>query len=343
MPDGATWVPRDIRDAFFPVELRPVYSDNAPNKSAKSGKIKRLPRHLAVTDVDRNEAFAVVSRDYKLVTNEEAYVMAKSAISKVFNILELKDLVCLNITMPESRSFCHIDLIHRQAKFEPWEEDEWSAFLRITNSYNKMRSLRYELGFCRWICLNGMIFGAKSIEISYAHTKREMRDVERFKDNIGDIKLLEAELIEQLHQLKRYYVPEDEMLPLFCQIFDIKIDNPEKIKEKRLEQIQEMKSHIKKIIRKHFDGVGPNGYAALNVLTDFASRPVGYISSAIHVNGFQQKASNWMRIFITQISKPTFTFKNYIDEKYRISARNLENIPDQQGISEKCRSVENLY
>ena len=328
MPDSATWVPIDIREAFFPVELRPVYSDNASKKSEKSRKLKKLPRHLAVTDIERDEAFAVVSRDYKLVTNEEAYDMAKLAISKVFKILELKDLVCLNITMPETRSFCHIDLVHRQAKFEPWEEDEWTAFLRITNSYNKMRSLRYELGFCRWICLNGMIFGAKSIELSYAHTRREMREVVKFKDNIGDIKVLEAELVEQLHQLKRYYVPEDEMLPLFCQIFDVKIDNPEKIKEKRLEQIQEMKSQIKKIIRKYFDELGPNGYATLNVLTDYASRPVGYISSAIYVNGFQQKANNWMRNFIMQISKPTFTFNNYIDEKYRISARNLENIPD---------------
>jgi hypothetical protein len=126
------------------------------------------------------------------------------------------DMECLKITMPKTRSFCHIDLVHKTADFSPWEKDKWTAFLRIINSYNRTRLLRFELGFCRWICLNGMIFGRKSIEFSYAHTRRGTDRVDRFLENVGDIRKLETALTERLHKLKRYHVPEKKMLPLLC-------------------------------------------------------------------------------------------------------------------------------
>lgn len=91
------------------------------------------------------------------MTNQQAYDQASDIMKKVFQTTRLEDLICLNVTMPSSRSFCHIDLIHKDADFLPWENDKWTAFLRITNSYNRTRLLRFEPGFCRWICLNGMI------------------------------------------------------------------------------------------------------------------------------------------------------------------------------------------
>ncbi|OJU87179.1 MAG: hypothetical protein BGO13_03490 [Burkholderiales bacterium 66-5] len=146
------------------------------------------------------------------MTNKAAYDMAAEVMKKVFHTTQIGDMACLNITMPKTRSFCHIDLIHKTADFSPWERDKWTAFLRISNSYNRTRLLRFELGFCRWICLNGIIFGSKSIEFSYAHTRRGMDRVDRFVENIGDIRKLETALTEKLHQLKRYHVPEKEML-----------------------------------------------------------------------------------------------------------------------------------
>jgi hypothetical protein len=164
----------------------------------------------------------VVTEEYKLVTNEAAYVMADEVMQKVFHTTQLSDMECLNITMPKSRSFCQIDLIHNTADFSPWERDKWTAFLRISNSYNRTRPLRFELGFCRWICLNGIIFGSKSVEFSYAHTRRGMDRVDRFAENIGDIRQLETALTERMHHLKRYHVPPREMLPLLCRAFDIR-------------------------------------------------------------------------------------------------------------------------
>ena len=217
MTTNQAWKPRDPAEAFFPVEMRPLFMPASDGLD----KYQQLRRHFAVVDVERQHPFAVVTDDYELVTNKAAYDMAAEVMKKVFHTTQIGDMACLNITMPKTRSFCHIDLIHKSADFSPWEKDKWTAFLRISNSYNRTRLLRFELGFCRWICLNGIIFGSKSIEFSYAHTRRGMDRVDRFVENIGDIRKLETALTEKLHQLKRYHVPEKEMLPLLCRAFDI--------------------------------------------------------------------------------------------------------------------------
>lgn len=318
MLDGDSWTERDLHDAFFPVGLRPVYVDRLDN----SNDYRKLDRHFAVMDLDRGHPFAVVTDEYKLIKNQEAYEMATCAMERVFEATKIQDLACLNITMPNSRSFCHIDLIHRNADFSPWENDKWTAFLRITNSYNRTRRLRFELGFCRWICLNGMIFGAKSIEFSYAHTRRGMDTVHRFSDNIGDIRRLEVQLVEQLYQLKRFYVPQEVMLPLFCRVFDIRVDEAARENRQRVSQLGELKQQVLKLIDTYFGSMGPHGYAALNVLTDYASRPVGVISPEASMNRIQQKTSDWMREFIAEISKSSFSFDTYLGD-FRESADRL--------------------
>lgn len=319
MSGNACWSEADLESAFFPVELCPVYTDRLDG----SNDYQRLGRYFAVRDVERHKTFSVVTNDYKLVTNREAYEMAEEAMEKVFSITKLEDLACLNITMPDSRSFCHIDLIHRRRNFND-EDDAWTAFLRITNSYNRTRRLRFELGFCRWICLNGIIFGAKSIEFSYAHTRRGMDKVHRLSENIGDIRMLEMQLVEQIHQLKRFYVPKSIMLPLFCRVFDIRIDtdNPGFI---RTSQLCEMRRHVSALIDKYFDSMGPHGYAALNVLTDYATRPVGVISPETSMHGLQKKATNWMQDFINDISKLSFSFESYLAD-FQGDANRLVNL-----------------
>jgi hypothetical protein len=316
--DSYSFQQRDIQEAFFPVELRPVYVDRLD----KSNDYRRLDRHFAVLDLERGHAFAVVTDDYKLITNKNAYDMAADAMKKVFKATKLEDLACLNITMPNTRSFCHIDLIHRSADFSPLDNDKWIAFLRITNSYNRTRRLRFELGFCRWICLNGMIFGARSIEFSYAHTRRSLSQIDRFSHNIGDIRQLEIQLVEQLRQLKRFYVPKEMMFALFCRVFDLRIDADTLKNRQRIFQLLEIKQQVSELTDKYFGQMGPHGYAALNVLTDYATRPKGVISPQASINSFQQQTSDWMQGFISAISNSSFSFEGYLGE-YRSSAERL--------------------
>jgi hypothetical protein len=321
MTANKNWQPKDPKDAFFPVEMRPLFMLGA----GQIDPYTKLDRHFAVVDVEREFPFSVVTDDYELVTNERAYQMADEVMRKVFQTTEVDDMVCLNITMPKTRSFCHIDLIHKSSDFSPWEQDKWTAFLRISNSYNRTRLLRFELGFCRWICMNGMIFGSKSIEFSYAHTRRGMDKVARFEDNIGDIRKIEARLTESLHQLKRYYVPKTEMLPIVCRAFDVSATTEDMKKPRRVQALVEMREQVRGLTDSYFTGLGPHGYAALNVLTDYATRPQGVIAPEASMHGLQQKASNWMDGFVSAIKAPDFSFDKYL-ASVRQTAALIESI-----------------
>ncbi len=304
------WEPKNPAEVFFPVELRPLYM---PSNNAM-GHHSRLGRHLAVVDVERDEAFTVVTKDYALVTNRQAYEMADEVMRKVFQATGADDMDCLNVTMPKTRSFCHIDLIRKSSGFSPFENDKWTAFLRISNSYNRTKLLRFELGFCRWICTNGMIFGQKSVEFRYAHTRQSMGRVKSFHDNIGDIRKIEAELSGKLCQLREFAVPEDAMLPIACRAFGISFKREDLGKGRRVESVMAMRDRIRELTGSYFSEMGGNGYAALNVLTDYATRPAGVIAPEASMHGLQQKATDWMEDFLSAIRNPGFAFEKYMAE-----------------------------
>lgn len=95
---------------------------------------------------------------------------------------------------------------------------------------------------------------------------------------VGDIRKLEAQLTEKLHQLQRYYVPEDQMLPILCRAFDVKATRDVFEKPKQAENLVAFREKGKKLIKSYFSEMGPRSYAALNVLTDYATRPEGVIA-----------------------------------------------------------------
>ncbi|HMM60879.1 MAG TPA: DUF932 domain-containing protein [Candidatus Rifleibacterium sp.] len=306
---------KDLREAFFYVESQPVYLHN-------NGYYQKLSSHNAIVDVQKGRVFAVVTKDYELVTNEEAYLRAGQIVNEVFATVNLEELECFNIIMPRSRSFCHIDLVKKDLSFSPFKDDQWWLFLRITNSYNKTKLLRYDLGFCRAICMNGVIFGAKSVEFVSAHTRGQVSRI-TCSDNLEEIRLIEKMLTQKLHNLKRFYVPETAMWGVFCKTFDLRVTGNES--KKRKEALIEISRKANRLITEYCKDMGPHGYAALNVLSDYATEPAGLISSANQINNFQRRCGDWIDEFVDSIQKPDFTFEEYLGE-YREYADNLQNL-----------------
>jgi hypothetical protein len=72
--------------------------------------------------------------------------------------------------------------------------------------------------------------------------------------------------------------------------------------------------------------MGPNGYAALNVLTDYASRPEGVIAPEARMHALQQKAGGWMDDFVHAIKAPGFSYDTYL-AGYRETAELIEALP----------------
>lgn len=319
-----TWAPKNINDVLFPVEVRPVlYVDN-------NGHTKFIPQSKAIVDPRTSYTFAVVSRSYRLITNREAYEIADYIIRGVFPGLTLKDFVVFNIYMPRTKGSCRIDLIKPHTFENPFgdETDQWTPFVRITNSYNKTFLLKYEIGFCRWICLNGVIFGQKGVTVAFNHTEITKKDldeiIEKAIKQIGNIRNLWSAFEKKLKRLKDITIPESLALAMFCKAFGIVIKDEKKLKPNQIESLGIKAKQIVRISKDYFDELGNNAYAIFNVLTDFASFPEGTTNFNNYVHSYQRKVGDWVDDLIKEYDKEGYSHYKYIGEDAMNTAFILE-------------------
>lgn len=303
-----------LEDAFFPVEKRDLYMKlPGGGDSIFQGECEeRVRDYRAIVDIDKHYVFSVVAPGYLLVTNQDARQLGAKCFETVFNVTDAAKMTFFNLIMPKTRSFCHIDFIHKDRSFDFTKGDTWLPYIRITNSYNRMYALHYDLGFCRGICKNGIIFGKKNIEFKFHHNKQGFDPEAKFRLSAGDLKNLEKEFLESLNNLKRYYVPPGVMWALACKVFKVAHgDNPT---PRQQENLKVMRENIERLTKDYFKTLGENGYAAMNVLTDFASRPVGYITAEGRIDTLQRKAGEWVENFVSAIKADNFNFEGYLAE-----------------------------
>lgn len=300
----------DIKQALFDVVEKPIFFQSDDGEA-----FKKLTTHRAIVDVERDNTLAVVTGKYELITNQEAIKRGERIFSQVFDIIKIEDLQCLNIIMPKTRSFCHIDFIHKDSDFSPWEKETWTAFIRVTNSYNRTKPLKYELGFCRWICKNGIIFGAKSIEVKTNHNYGAKEKTERQVENLPDIKALEEEFAQKLICIKDVKFNKELLFPLVIKVFDINADlstGSFKSKFNKIEKLSKLRLHIDSISVNYVNEYGETAFSAFNTLTDFATRPVSVVSPVGKVNSYQSTCSVWLEEFTSICTKKDFNAELYL-------------------------------
>eukprot|EP01047_Picozoa_sp_COSAG01_P001877 COSAG01_NODE_46_length_32080_cov_716.589319_26_plen_329_part_00 len=309
--------PADLSKVLFPVEMRPVFvpmPENQQGELFQPTDLRHIKKYKAVVDVEREHVFSIVSDKYQLITNEKAVHLGATCFQTVFKLTDAKKMKLFNIIKPDTRSYCHIDFVHEEGKNEIFSDDSWTPFLRITNSYNRTYALNFDLGFCRGICNNGLIFGKNSIEFKFTHTRSAKNDPDaQFNLKSGEFVRLEQEFIESLRKLKRFHVPRKFMWPLLCKLFEMKIPTDDTAASQRASW-QAAEEIVDSQMTHYFDQLGENGYAALNVLTDFATRPPKLGFGQARVNTMQTHCGNWTEEFSTEINSEDFSFEKYLGE-----------------------------
>lgn len=136
----------------------------------------------------------------------------------------------------------------------------------------------------------------------------------RWHENIGEIKELEVEFINQLRNLERFHVPRRYMLPLACKVFGIQLNPKKSISSNRINDLILFRNDIDRLTNDYFHTLGEQGYAALNVLMDYAIRPVGVMSPENKIDRYQRRAGDWINDFSQQIESREFSFENYLKD-----------------------------
>ena len=318
MSNQPKWLAFDgqkIKDPFFPVELcdaayerTVIDQDGVPVQ-----EIKVSPRHRAVVDVETDYVFSMVTDSYELITNRDAIELGKECFKTVFTKVDHQDMELFNSIMPATRSFCHMDLVHKDAEYNYFGESPWTPYIRITNSYNRTKLLQFDIGFCRGACRNGLIFRPESIVFKKSHRKSATEELqEQFTLQRGTFEEMEEAFTASLRTLGSERIPKKFMWPLFCKVFSVSKPDDSTSQSQAL-RFTNLKTYVSDLVDKYCTELGENGFAAMNVLTDYASRPkyeVGGESGRAH--SMQVASGIWIEDFSNEVKKPNFHIGNYL-------------------------------
>lgn len=174
-----------LQKACFPVILTDVHVGDPPRHS------KRYRAIVPVGETDHTGPFSIVTDRYRLIRNEDVVDLGYEAFERIFGSHLLTKINVFNVVLASSRGSFFADFtapaldypiqipgFKRPIGNPGHGDDRHTFFLRVVNSYNKTQAVRLEVGICRWVCRNGMIFGKQSIQLRAPHhkTKQELMD-----------------------------------------------------------------------------------------------------------------------------------------------------------------------
>jgi hypothetical protein len=120
-----------------------------------------------------------------LVTNHEALKFGVQCCQAVFPETHPGEWAVTAVDAPGTGGHCLIDFTHNSSaldfNFSPEQPDIFGPLIRVTNSYNGLRALAFDVGFFRKICSNGMIAPESIIRFKYTHQRHEIGDSIRFE------------------------------------------------------------------------------------------------------------------------------------------------------------------
>ena len=269
---------KDLDKLMFPVELRQIYVNHTDSKGeTKSIEVKN---RQAVVNTESGSVLGVVHKDYRLISNAQAVELGKKCCMQCFGSTESKNFEIFQAHAPSSTSYCHIDLVHTNHVLNPWiekrESDAYIPYVRVTNSYNTSRALRFDVGFCRAICSNGIIFGAQKIQFKFSHTKKELDTNISFSRHNVTIQALFDRFADYARRLRTFRIPRDDCFRLILSLFEIKKASEIDFRAKK-ENEWEYEGLINAInakLAKYLKETGENAYSLFNTITDLASHPV---------------------------------------------------------------------
>ena len=298
---------------LFPVRSVPVY---AGIRRGSDYGMQRIPGQRAIVNCATDQVISVVSENYQVVTNREALHYAQLCCQAAFPESGGREWRVLQAHAPKTMGNCRIDLVHPASavNFEvPGvhdEPEEYGPFVRVTNSYNRSRALRFEIGFIRWICSNGLIVPDSSIRFGFDHNTRKISERVRFEVKKDSFKQLRQRFRSFLAPLRECKIPLELFVPATLAV--LCINKPEPLAKRQKEPWERLANSLKSISEQYSSNLGENGYALLNVITDVASRPPNSPFIRRERHGLQRSAGSWLAAFGAECRNPGFEVEGYV-------------------------------
>lgn len=288
----------DVESIMFPVAIRPVQyigSDGTP---------RTIDTHRAVVNARDGQTLGVVGNGYRLVTNGEALDYAKACAGLLFKKAKPTDFEVFNVHAPRRPCFCQIDLLHKGYEVNIYRSEVYLPLIRVTNSYNGSRALRFDVGYCRKLCLNGVIFEKETIQFRYSHSQSSIHPVLDFKIRRGQMETLRKRFETNVSRLAGYPIPHGTATALFFKALELPTPPKNgKVSRTRVSCFMGLQAKAHELVGGYFRELGSNAYALFNAMTDFASNPPEILGFSRTPHSMQRTAGSWTETFASKIRK----------------------------------------
>jgi hypothetical protein len=302
-----------VADTLFPVKLMPA---GASIRSENQARFIQSATAKAIVDTRSNRVVGIVGAGYRLVTNQEAVDWACKCGQAVFPRTTAADWVPHSADGPASGGYCRIDVMHRNTAFDfagrpGGMGNAFGPFIRVTNSYNGQRALRFDIGLLRWKCSNGLVMADNIVQIQFPHARAALPEPPTFSVNNDRLTGWLDKFEENVAALAGCPMTETQVRELVCGVLGLR---PPKLNAARFlhDEWAAIGAHIAQLVRRYVRELGANANAAFNVMTDFATRPRGRGSYHREVHSLQAKAGRWFSEFTPLSRRSGFNLADFL-------------------------------
>lgn len=293
-----------LQDLLFDVLSAPIEAVVGEGLFAKRLSI---PRKKALLHHPTGRVLGVVGADYRVVTNQEALALAHTVCARAFPGVAATEWEPGRVAASKSFGQASIDLQHRTHVLNLWQsghqkDDPYTPFVRVTNSFNGSRALRFDFGFIRQHCTNGCIFERDLASLVVSHGNRELATLDV---KVGTLSLAKKweQFSSMIHLLKATTVPVPTAHELVATLLTLPPLERCQADWQKAEHAA-LETEIKTRHARYEIELGANAYAVFNTVTDFAARPPEFRLFNRTRATLEQRAGTWLRTVADDTAKP---------------------------------------
>lgn len=194
-------------------------------------------------------SYNVYQKDFYFRTYKEVIVGGIQWTKQLFGATSIKDIYIKNLEFGRKKQWFNTQLVHTHDGIII-DGEQFNPYINITYSYNTVTKIKFEIGFYRYACDNGLVIGFK--ELSKMEIKPENLFEVPFWLNPCLIKLLTKRFEFQIRVLKNTSLKEEQI-------------------QNWIDKNISKWNISRNIIIRYIQELGENAYSLLNILTDGAS------------------------------------------------------------------------
>lgn len=284
-----------LADLLFEVDVAPVEA-----VCARDGAVLRrpVPGRKALIHRPTGRVLGVVGDGYRIVTNREALELARKVCARAFPGVSAAEWEPARVSAPLTLGHAVIDLQHRTHVLNLTGmggagADPYTPFVSVTNSFNGTRALRFDFGFVRRHCANGVIFERDLARLMAPHRRAALNEFE-VKVRTISIEDKWREFSAMINALRAAAVAAPTARQLVATLLTL----PPMTRCRTERQQADRRAWTLEIGQRHAryeTELGANAYAVFNTVTDFAARPPEIVNFARPRPTLEQRAGAWLR------------------------------------------------